>query len=234
MFGAAVDTGDADPYLHVFTSGGEVLPYYALEVAIKNVGGAQKFMQYLGLVGSKMTIEASRAAGYQKVTIDLMGRSELKLDASAGGTPAAAYAREPVAASIPQFKLNGSLAATVTKVSAVYDNKPTAQNFLNGTKFPSGYDLDDESTFTGSFDLRFLDSTAYDLAVAGNAIAGELIFSASGSRSLSLLAPAMRLERSGLPIPGPGGITQSFNFRAEQSSGAAMLTASIKSLVAAY
>jgi hypothetical protein len=234
LLGAAVDTGSADPYTHVFTSGAEVLPYNALEVSVKNVGGATKYMQYLGLIGSKGTIEISRQAGYQKASIEVMGRSELKAASTGGGTPADPWAREAIAATLGKLQIGGSDAANILKVSATYDNKPTAQDFLNGTGYPSGFDLDAAATFTGSIDLRFLNTTMYDHAVAGDVLDAAMVFSQSGSRSLTLEAPALRLERSGVPISGPAGIQQSFNFRAEQSASAAMLTATLKSLVPSY
>jgi hypothetical protein len=98
----------------------------------------------------------------------------------------------------------------------------------------SGFELDSEATFDGSIDLRFTDSMYYDLAVAGTAFSGEMLWTKSSDRSLSLLAANMRLEPVGVAIQGPGKIQQTFNFRAEQSDSAAMLVATLKSLVASY
>lgn len=234
LMGTAVDSGVSDPYTHVFTSGAEVLPYNALEVAIKNVGGVTAYMQYMGLIANKGTIEIARGDGYQKMSLDMMGRSEAKAGSSSGGTPAAAWAREPVAATVGLMNIGGSLAANILKMSMTIDNKVTPQKFLNGTAYPSGFDLDDEMAVSGTFDLRFLTGTQYDHAVAGDVLELGMAFNAAGSHSLVFDMPAVRLERSGVPITGPGGIQQSFNWRAEQSASAAQLTATLKSLVAAY
>lgn len=234
LMGAPVDTGSADPYTHVFTSGAEVLPYNAFEVAVKNVGGSPEYFQYLGLIGAKGSLDLSRSPGYQKMTLDVMGRSEAMAGSSSGGTPGAPWAREPIAATVGLLNIGGSPAANILKVMAAYDNKPTPQDFLNGTAYPSGFDLDGAATFTGSLTLRFLDAVMYNHARAGDVLDAQLAFSAAASHSLVMEAPALRLEIAGVPISGPGGIQQTFNFRAEQSSTAAMLTATLKSLVATY
>ena len=234
LMGAAVDTGSGDPYTHVFTSGAEVLPISAMEIAVKNVGGATKYMQYMGIIANKGTIEISRAAGYQKMTIDAMFRSEGTSASSAGGTPAAAWAREPVAATLGVMNIGGSLAANILKMNLTMDNKVTAQAFLNGTAYPSGFDLDDEMAVTGTIDVRFLTSTMYDHAVNGDILDLTMAFNVGQTHSLAFDMATCRLERTGVPITGPGGIQQTFNFRAEQTNSAAQLVATLKSLVASY
>jgi hypothetical protein len=118
-------------------------------------------------------------------------------------------------------------------VRATYDNKITPQDYL-GNELRSGFDLDSEATFDGSIELRFADATYYDLAVAGTAFSGEMLWQKSPARSLSLLAANMRLEPVGIPIEGPGRIQQTFNFRAEQSVTEPMLVATLKSSVESY
>lgn len=236
LMGAAADTGSGDPYTHVFSSGKEVLPINGMEVAVKNVGGATKYMQYMGILANKASLEISRQAGYQKMTIDAMFRSEGTAGSSSGGTPSAAWAREPVAATLGVMNIGGSLAANILKMKLDIDNRVTPQNFLNGTAYPSGFDLDDEMAVTGSFDLRFLNSTQYDHAVAGDILDLTMAFNVGQTHSLALDMATSRLERSGVPIAGPGGIQQSFNFRAEQAVGGAtaQLVATLKSLVPSY
>jgi hypothetical protein len=229
LFGAAVVTGAADPYTHVFSSGLEVLPWRSHEWKLASA----LFEQDVGLVGSKLDIEMSRAGGFQKATVALMGRTQNKITVTGGGTPTAAWAREPCSAASGVFKVAGAAAANIMSVKASYDNKIMPQDYV-GSELRSGFDLDNEATFNGSIDLRFTDSTYYDLAVAGTPFTGEMVWTKSASRSLALYAAAMRLEPVGIPIQGPGRIQQSFNFRCEQTSGAAMLVATLKSLVPSY
>lgn len=228
-FGEATVTGEVDPYTHVFKSGGEVIPTRTVEIQT----AAAMFLQYAGVFINKLAFDISRAAGYDRVTASTIFKSETKLGASAGGEPAAAWALDRAPKTLPIFKMAGVQAAYITGLKAEYDNKATALAFV-GNRYISGIDLNDEATFAGSIDIRFADSTYYDLGVSGAPFAAEILWGKSVGRSLSLAAPAMRLERKGLPVTGPGGITQSFNFRCEQTSGAAMLTATLKSLVPEY
>ena len=230
-FGAASVSGAGDPYTHTFVSGGEVLPHRSVEVKL----GASIFMLYNGLLISKLSFDIGRKANYDRVTAEVMGQKESKLTSTGGGTPAAAWASAQAPAVLPLFKLAGTQLGYVTGLKATYDNKVTPQNYLNGTKYISGHELDGEATFEGTIDVRFSDATLYDMAVANAAaFTGEILWTTSASRSLSILANAMRFERTGVSVPGPGGISQSFNFRCEQSVSAAMLTVVLKSLVSAY
>jgi len=229
LFGAASVSGVSDPYTHTFSSGLEVLPWRSHERKYASA----LFYQDLGQVANTLEIEMSRAAGFQRATLGFMGQTEAKVTSTGGGTPAAAWAREDCPAALGVFKVNGTAAANIMSVKAKYDNKITPQDYV-GSSLRSGFDLDSEATFDGSIDLRFTDSTYYDLAVAGTAFSGEMLWIKSSDRSLSLLAANMRLEPVGVPIQGPGKIQQTFNFRAEQSDSDAMLVATLKSSVESY
>jgi hypothetical protein len=229
LMGAAQVTGSADPYTHVFSSGLEVLPWRSHEWKLKS----NLFEQDVGLLASTLAVEMSRQAGYQRATVGIMGRTQNKITSTGGGTPAATWARDPAVAASAVFKINGAAAANIMSVRATYDNKVSPQDYINDT-LRSGFDLDSEATWSGSIELRFTDATLYDLAVAGTAFSAEMLWSKSASRSLSLLAANTRLEPVGMPIQGPGRIQQTFNFRSEQSDAAAMLVATLKSLVPSY
>jgi hypothetical protein len=100
LFGAAVVTGAADPFTHVFSSGLEALPWRSHEWKL-----AGNMFEDVGLVGSRLSIDMSRAAGFQRATVELMGQTQNKVAASGGGTPAASWPREECAAAIGVFKL---------------------------------------------------------------------------------------------------------------------------------
>lgn len=234
-FGAAADSGSGDPYTHVFTSGGEALPFLTGEVEIQMPSGAPIFMQYGSLLVSKFTLDASRAAGEEKMTFEMMGQVEAQNSSTGGGTPATPWARDMVQAAIGTFNINGEPAANILKISATYDNKPKAQEYLgNASGLISGIDLDDESTFNGTIQLRFRDTTMYALAIAQSAFEGTILYSRASGRLVQFDAPNMRLEPAGIEIKGPAGIEQTFTFRCEQSSSAPMLTATLENLVPSY
>lgn len=228
-FGAATVSGSGDPYTHTFTSGLEVLPHRSIEMKL----ASNIFMQYLGMLTGKISIDLARKPGYDRVTEDLMGKLEQKATSTSGGTPTAAWALDQAPSALPIFKKDTVQVANITALKWSYDNKVKGLDYI-GTKYISGHDLDDEATCEGTIEMRFLDATYYDIAVAGTAFAGEILWTKSASRSLSLAMPIMHLERMGVPVSGPGGIKQNFNFWCEQDATNPMVTAVLKSLVAVY
>lgn len=230
VFGAAVVTGSEDPYTHVFTSGKEVIPYRSMEVKIAD----NLYMVYRGVFMNKLAFELGHAANYERFTATVIGHSELKNTTSSAGTPAAAWELARVARTLGVFKMDGAVAGQITGIRAEYDNKGVPLTYVDGGEYPSGIDLDAEATFTGSIDIRFKDATYYDLAKARTAFEGEMLWNLSADRSLSILSPALQLEPAGIKVAGPGGINQTFNFRGKQTADDPMITATLKSLVAAY
>lgn len=231
-FGAAADSGSASDYTHVFTSGGEVIPFRSAELRL----ASNWFRQDVGLIVGGLDFDLGRKAGYDKVGVRLMGRSTNKLTTTGGGTPAAPWTRAPVPASLPVVKINGTQIGRASSLRATYDNKAAEQDFI-GSEYISGFDLDDDATWSGSLGVRILDATYRDLAasaVPGTPFSLELLWQVSSVRSLSILAPAARLALSGEPISGPGGISADYEFQAEQSASAPMLTVTLKNAVASY
>lgn len=230
-FGAPTTTGTDPDYVHVFASGAESLPSRSIEIKTPKVGG-NIFMQHAGIMLDKFAIEVSRAGNYERMNLDLVGKQETKLTATAGGTPSAAAALDRILNTQGIFKID-DVQAQIMQISANYDNRLKSLDEV-GDVHASGYDSDEDATFTGSIRLRFRDATLYDMAVARTLFAGEILLQKSAARSLSLKSPNMRLERAGLPITGPGGIEQSFNFRCQQSADDPMLTATLKSATATF
>jgi hypothetical protein len=103
-----------------------------------------------------------------------------------------------------------------------------------GDRYISGIDLDAEATFTGSIDIRFKDSTYYDLGVSGARSTRKSCGRSRASRSLSIATPAMRLERKGTADLRPRRYHAELQFPLRADVRAPMLTATLKSLVPAY
>jgi hypothetical protein len=224
-FGAPTSSGADDDYTHTFVSGGEVLPHRTIE----RKAAAAIFFQHTGMLVNTLAFTASRRAGYDRVTVGMLGRKQAKITSSAGGTPGAIIERDPVPAFLPVLKIDTVAAADVISVEATFNNQATAQDYLGDAEGrPTGHDLDGEATFSGSMRLRFRTAAMYDLAKAKTPFALELLWQKSATRSLSLQAPRVRLEPTGVPVNGPGRIEQNFNFVAAQSDAAAMLTAVLK------
>jgi hypothetical protein len=229
--GAPTTTGAPTDYQHIFTSGAATLPSRSVEIKTPKQGGFL-YMQHKGLMLNKLTLEASRAGNFQRVSLDILGQKETKATSTGGGTPAAVLALDRVLARIGVFKVD-TVVAELMSVNAAYDNKLKPLEYM-GNDYVSGYDSDDNATFTGSLRLRFKTEALYDQAIAKTNFAGELLFQRTSTRLISFATANTRLERAGLPIGGPGGIEQTFNFRAEQSAIAPMLTVTLKNGVASY
>jgi len=227
--GSPSTTGTTD-YTHTFPSGGEVLPHRTLEAKRTN----DLLLQRTGCLVASIGGEMSRRGGYDRATVGLLGRKETKLTASGGGTPPTMLAREPLLAVLPVLKIDSIVAADIISLSWSYNNGASPQDHLGDPEgYPTGHDLDAMATFSGSIRARFRTAALYDMAKAGTAFAMELLWQRTAMRSLSLQAPVVRFDPVGLPVTGPGRIEQSFNFRAEQSALAPMLTAVLKNGTAA-
>lgn len=229
VLGAPVTTGAGPNFVHTFSSGSEVLPHRSLEAKINT----SLFYNYTMLFANKMSFDLSMAAGYEHVTLSLLGRKESKTGTTVGGTPSAPRSRVPVAKAIPVIKLNGTVLGRITAVKGDYDNGAIPQNFI-GDPYPTGHDLDGMAKWSGSGTIRFPDATLYDLAKAQGAQTLELLWQNDVNRSLSLFAQNARLEPFGVPVAGPGGIVCNFNWRAEQSASVAALVATLKSPTATF
>ena len=229
LFGTPATTGGPSDYVHTFTSGGEVLPTFADEIKL----ASNVFLNDLGLIASRWSGDLSRKAGYDRFTVDLMGRSQQSATTTQGGTPTAALARDPLPAFLPICKLDSTQKADLLGVTFNYDNKPTPQNYMSGDQYISGFDVDQLATFEGTLKLRFRDKTLYDQAIANTSSALTLLWQRSSTRLLQIDAPVARLEQAAPKVTGAGMIEQDFSFRAEQSASAPMLTVTLKNGTAA-
>jgi hypothetical protein len=230
-FGAAADTGASDPYTHTFTSGGAVLPHRSIEKKLSS----NVFYLFDGCLVNKLAFDIGRRPGYDRVTVDIMGRKEAKFSNTQGGTPATAWALSQSLGVTGIFQTGAGVQVTnVTGLRAAYDNKAKTLDYIGDQRI-AGHDLDDSPTFEGEIDFRFLDDTYGALARAKTALTTPTIFwSVGATRRLTMTPGVMYLEQASAKIAGPGGIKQTFKFWCEQNSSTPMLTLALKSLVAAY
>jgi len=231
LFGQPNTTG-AGPYTHVWTSGSEVLPWRTIEVE-KRAGLA--FYQTLGVVANGMSLDATRGGGFRQVTLNCLARNQVKLTTSGGGTPPAMVPTSLLPASQGLLRVNGALAGNFLGASINYQNGFADDESINGTKFVSGYDLDTEAQLTGNGRVRYTDDTYYDIMNAGAPVALELEFGEAADARINFAMPAVRFDRAPFaPINGPGRLESEFGFRAEQTTGAPMLTVTVTNNVDAY
>lgn len=229
LFGAPSTSGSGPNYTHAFASGGVVLPEITVERKLAKASGSI-FIQQRGIMVDKATWNVSRGAGFARMSLDLMGYGEFNLGGSSGaGTPTALPTRDPIAAALGIYKIDGSQ-ASILDLSLTYANGLASRDEPGDARV-SGYDIGD-GALTGTMRLRFRDMTLYDAAVAGTRHAGEVLFQKTADRSLKLAMASVKLARSGVSVEGPGFIDQTFNLRAEQTASAAMMVATLKSAIA--
>lgn len=235
VLGAPATSGAGSDYVHVFSSGLDVIPHWSREIKL----GASLYSLATGIIGKKLTISAGRKAGYDRLTVDYLGRKVVKATSTGGGTPAAMLARVPVLAAIPVFKLDSVVVGDVMAVDLTYDNGVVEQDYLgDAAGYPLGHDTDDEPTCTGSIRVRLRGTGLWDqakqLPATVDSALGELLWYNSAARSLSLSMASMWIEPFGTPIKGKGRIEQTFNFRCSQTASVAMLVATLKSPTATF
>lgn len=229
-FGAPATTGEASDYVHVFTSGGAVLPARTIERKIAKASGSI-LLQTVGLMINELTLQASRQEGFARIAMQGMAYDEAPLVSTGAGTPPAAWARDPIAAALGVYKVNGS-AAAVLECNLTYSNNLDGRGEIGDDRM-GGYDPGDKR-LSGSLRMRLRDMTLVDAALAKTAHAGELLFAKSATRSLSFAMPNVLLERPEINNEGPGGIDVTFNLRAHQDADDPMLTVTLKGAVDDY
>lgn len=222
-------------YAHVFASGGEELPSRSIGIRrrVPAVGDPIWFRQ-VGCVVSALRFGVAHEAGFRRLGVDMMGRLEEKVAEAVFGTPDDALALDQVAAAIGVVKLDGVAVGSLMRTELTYDNGLAALDFASGDKFVSGFALDNPAKFSGSLTVRYDNEDLYDWSADRSAKALEVTWSVAAGRSLTLAAPAVRIERFGIGIRGPAGIEATVNMRAEQTADDAMLTATLRNALSAY
>ncbi len=230
LFGAPVTSGSGD-YTHMFKSGAASLPFHTIEVSHPETG---RFLQHIGVMFNTASFKADKKGGYGSLSIGCLGQTEVKRTSSQGGTPV----EEPldrVHQWTGAISKDGAPFANVTECELNFSNGLVANNdIINGEPWPASIDLG-QSSLKGNLTARFVDTEVYDLAVSGAPFALELSRAISATRALILKAPAVRLEKAGIPMEGPGGIRARFALRGEwAASDNAMLIATLKNGRADY
>jgi hypothetical protein len=232
LLGAPSTSGSSPDFVHTFNSGALMLPEATIERKLARSGGSI-FLQSIGIMANRATLQASRQGGFARLSLDCTGYGEDKLSASGAGTPIAAAARDPIHAALGIYKKGGTPLGRVLEAILTYDNMLSAREEIGDIRV-SGYDFSEPAKLTGTLRVRLTDTTLFDEAVAATPHAGELLFEKSANRSLSLLMPIVRMERPPIAVEGPGFLDVTYNLRAEQDSDTAMLTAVLKGAQEAF
>lgn len=204
------DTSGTGPYTHVFKAAANPSILLATH-GISHTDNAAHFVQdSLALAGLEIT--AQKNGTRQRVTLNMVGREEIKAGATLDASPVA-FSPDPVPVGFQgQLTLAGNDAAVTQASLTLNTGREADQETMNGLATaddisPGMWDLN------GALTARFRDTTLYDAASAGTPMPLVLSWPISANYSLSLRAPSVTLERNGLPIDGRGVISQNFNWR---------------------
>jgi hypothetical protein len=229
IFGAPATSGSVN-FTHVFSSGALILPTSTIEMNPI----ASDFRQHVGLAARSLRLDLAGGNGFQRAEIDMLGFGETLLGSSAAGTPTAARAYDPIKATGAAVFLGGTQIGVLLSASINYETGLMQDRYIDATDKFGAAILAEQAQLSGELRVRYTGPTFDAAAVAETDQALEIRMIRTVNNSLVLAAPAVRLGRAGVPISGPGGIEQSIPFRAAQTSGAAMFSATLKNQIATY
>ena len=232
LFGDPVTSGTED-FSHVFNVPRQQVIRLATH-GISHNGIDQHFVQdSLAMTG--LELSGQKNGQRQRVTFNLAGRQEVGVAATLDATPVQ-YAPDPVPVGFQAALLmDGAIAGAVTQAALTLNSgiEPD-QEALNG--LPTAAAM--QSGFwelSGTLGARFQDRVIYDLANTGGSFSLGFKWEISATRSLEIVCPDVRLERTGVPVEGRGILSSSFNWRANRpADGAELMTITLKNSTASY
>ena len=207
------ETTGTGPYTHVFTAKANPAILLATH-GISHTDTVAHFVQdSLAIAGLEIT--AQKNGTRQRVTLNMVGREEVKAGATLDASPVA-FSPDPVPVGFQGgLTLDGNDAAVTQASLTLNTGREADQETMNGLATaddisPGMWDL------SGSLTARFRNTTLYDAASAGTPLSLVLSWPMNAGYSLIVRVPSITLERNGLPIDGRGVISQNFNWRANR------------------
>jgi len=230
LFGDPDVSGAAPDFVHTFKSGTlSALPSMVVEKKYKS----GIFWVYSGVKANTLNITMSRG-GFPQVTVGLIGANETKAAVTGAGTPSLVRG-----AKAHQFqatlKKGGTKFARVTSFEFNFSNNLDPIESVGDGGIRDAID-EGLSSATGNMSARFEDFANYDIAVNDSTIDIEMAWTIAANKSLTITLHKARLARPRQPIEGPGGVSQNFEWRAEDDiSGAGqMMTVTLANQFADY
>lgn len=232
-FGAPeTDASDDPDFVHVFKSGGTTIPPLALMKKIK----ADDWRIIKGAKVNTINVKAEKAGGFPRFALQALGHSEALASSALAGTQNAPFTLDRPVAARAIVRWDGVAVGSLQTYDMTYSNGLEPLNFLGGDEFPSDIDPG-AATCTGSLGMRYQDQTWE--AIARNGTKGELEVEWASvanptTRLITFTMPKARLIPQGVPITGPGAMTASYQFGAEQTVDDPALIVTLGSAQAGY
>lgn len=229
MFGQPVTTEDDDDYVHVWTSGAEILPTAHLEEQ-RRVGA---FKVITGLAVNQFAITADKQGGDLRATFSCLAREE---KAPAGSTIAGTLVRPAglvMARAVSTVLVASAAAGRVLSASLTATNNIEAAAYLDGSPFVSDM-LAGAASYSGSVRARYADETWPGYGRNKTEQALKLRWQTTPTRYLEINLPATRVEERSTPVSGPGFEDLDFNFMSRQGAANSAMTVTLMNGHASY
>lgn len=220
VFGApdSEETGvDSGVFEHVFVSGEDV-PSLSIQTGHPKLT-TPKWETIFGVKAGGINFDMART-GRALMEIPLIGQGKLKDASGARDAAPIQLAYLPFDNARGSIKVGASLIGNVTAARFSFSNSLEAVENIRDDGLIDGVD-EGERTCTGTIDVRYsTDTTLEDLADAKTPAAMELAFSSSLGAGFGLKFTMSRVFffEPKKPINGPGGISQSWQWRAARDS----------------
>jgi hypothetical protein len=216
-------------YVHTFKSGKSDLPSFVAELGHANVPA---FLQSLGCRVDSMQMNFQRTGG-AFATLALIGQNETRFSSSQGGTPTT-RTYETFNQFQGSIKKDDVALANVVGAQFTYANQMDRVETIRNDALIEGADPT-QVRANGTIDARYGDNTLVDVGINNSNFELELAYTINAGKKLVWTFHKIFLQRAKLPVSGPGGVQQSFNWEAAYSSGdSASVTCALYNDVASY
>lgn len=228
LLGAPATTGSG-PYTHVFESGKDSLPSMYRQQRLKT----GDWRRIPGVMLNSLGISASKASGYARLNLGLLGKSEALASAALAGTLLSPYNQQSLANTKFVAKWGGTIIGPAIKTDLNFGNGMAASPAMTGTDAVEAIDLG-EFSINASLELRYKDQTFAALAEAETEAAFSLEAAITNDAKVTFELGTTKLRRSGQQIPGPGAYTSTFSLSCRQTNSDPAVKVTLVNDVASY
>lgn len=232
LCGAPSASGSSPNYTHVVDSGGETLE----SVTVQAVYASDDVLQLNGCKLNTLSLDLAKDAAYQRIMLNFECRDWSHGSAVLSGSAASMPTVQKLTKYAASVKWNGSIIGEALAATFSHGNALERYNTLSGDAYPSQIDTG-LGSIGGTLRVRSLANTWRGRSKGDTVDDLALVFALPAdatNRNLTITMPATRVKSDGDPVQGPGGIDGSLSFRAEQTSGAAAATYTLKNGHASY
>lgn len=233
LLGAPVTTGAGADKAHTFESGKDALPFATLQMRL----ASNDFRRFRGVAINALAISADKVSNFPRFRFSTLARDQANETASLSGTINAGYTQVKPPAARAVARWEGVVIGEASNVTLNYANNFTPNMFLDGSVYPTGMDPQDV-TLNGSMTMRYQGPTWENIARARTPGRLEIEWAMPGAlaatRKVTFDMGRVLIEAQGLPVTGPGVMTQSLTWGAEQTGADPALKVVLANAIASY